>query len=101
MRDTNETDAVPIRKVREQAQPGRSKPPAVQASPPPAPAAPVVVPARDEEAELAIKARNVVRTSVTTLAGKFKREPAVIAQLLIELLAEYTADGGSGPGVAP
>jgi hypothetical protein len=64
--------------------------------PAPAPAAP----ARDVEAELALKVRNSVKTAITTLSGKYKRQPTEVARLLIQACAEFTADAGE-PGDAP
>ena len=51
------------------------------------------------EAELEAKASNVVKTSVSTLSGKYKRSPAAVpARLLIALLAEVAAaDTPDGP----
>src|SRR5689334_20550531 len=97
MRQSDHQDnAPPVRLTRDRIA-AREPAPAPVPALPPAPAAP----ARDVEAELALKVRNSVRTAITTLSGKYKREPGEVARLLIRACEEFVADGGSEPGDTP
>jgi hypothetical protein len=88
----HQENAPPTRLIRDRIEARKPAPAPVPATPP-APAAP----ARDVEAELAIKVRNSVKTAITTLSGKYKREPGEVARLLIAACAEFTTDAGE-PG---